>query len=97
MYWLDTPEKKNKMITDDPYDEIVEIVRASKRIRLGDFVAWVYTPNLGYDVVYCSYNGDRDEYIWETDWYEGGDCYLLYFAEFSDVEPDATMKWGGYD
>ena len=97
MYWLDSPEERYKMKTDDPYDEIVEIVRASKRMHLGNFVAWVYTDNLGYDVVYCYYNGDKDEYIWDMDWYEGGDCYLFYFAEFSDVEPDITQKWEGYN
>lgn len=95
MYWLDTPVKEKKMKTNDPYNEIVEIVRASKRMMPGDFVAWVYTP-LGFEVVFCEYNGSEDRYEWVTDWYEGGDCYLLYFAEFSDVEPTISQKWEGY-
>ena len=97
MYWLDSPEEKLKMKTDDPYAEIVEIFRKLKRCREGNFVAWVYTDNLGYDVVLCEYDGNNDEYVWSTDWYEGGDCYLLYIAELADIEPEITQKWEGYN
>ena len=85
------------MKTNDPYSEIIEIFKYSKRTMPGDFVAWVYTDVLGYDVVICEYKGSEDCYEWVTDWYEGGDCYLLYLSELSDVEPTITQKWEGYD
>lgn len=97
MYWLDSPEARYKMKTNDPYDEIVEIFRKSTKFCDNDFIAWVYTDVLGYDVVICEYKGSEDCYEWVTDWYEGGDCYLLYLSELSDVEPTITQKWEGYD
>ena len=86
MYWLDSPLKQQQMKTNNPYDDIVKIFR--KRNKAEDaFIAWVYTDVLGYDVVFCDYNGGKDCYEWQTDWYEGGDCYLLYIAAIEDVDP----------
>ena len=96
MYWLDSPLKKLQMKTTNPYDEIVEIFRKDNKVD-NTFIAWVYTEVLGYDVIVCDYNGDKDRYEWLTDWYEGGDCYLLYLAALEDVEPDITQRWEGYD
>ena len=96
MYWLDSHLKQLKMKTHNPYDEIVEIFRKRNKAE-NSFIAWVYTDALGYDVVYCEYNGSEDCYEWATDWYEGGDCYLLYIAAIEDVEPTINQKWGGYE
>ena len=96
MYWLDSPLGKLKMKTNNPYDEIVKIFRKINRAE-DSFVVWIYTDVLGYDVTYCEYNGDKDQYEWLTDWYEGGDCYLLYIAPFSDIEPTINQKWDGYE
>ena len=88
-----TPARKLK--TDWPYSEISDIYM-QKYNRYGNFVAWVYTDNLGYDTVVCEYNGNDDAFVWCTDWYEGGDCYLLALAPLDDVEPDISQKWEGY-
>lgn len=95
MYWLDSPLKRLKMKTEDPYNEIVAIFRQINKVE-NSFIAWIYTDVLGYDVIYCEYNGNEDCYEWATDWYEGGDCYLLYIAALDDVEPLITQQWHGY-
>lgn len=96
MYWLDSPLKQLRMKTNNPYSEIADIFREVNKAE-NSFIAWVYTDVLGYNVVYCEYNGSEDCYEWATDWYEGGDCYLLYLAAIDDVEPTINQKWKGYE
>ena len=96
MYWMDSPLKKYQMKTKNPYDEIVEIFRKVNKAE-NSFIAWIYTDVLGYDVVFCDYNGDKDCYEWLTDWYEGGDCYLFYLSALEDIEPTIDKQWKGYD
>lgn len=96
MPYKDDLTSARKLKTNDPYSEIVSIVGAKRLIYDNDFIAWVYTSNLGFDTVYCSYNGSDDRYEWETDWYEGGDVYLIAFADIDALEFDITQKWEGY-
>ena len=94
MYWMDYPLEKLRMKTTNPYDEIVEIFRKINKAE-NTFIAWIYTDVLGFDVVVCDYNGSKDCYEWLTDWYEGGDCYLLYISALEDVEPTISQRWEG--
>lgn len=95
MLFDDDLQTKRKLKVYWPYDEIVDIYIEKYKLY-GDFVAWVYTDKIGYDVVVCEYNGNDDTFEWCTDWYEGGDCYLLALAPLDDVKPTIEQKWEGY-
>ena len=84
-----------KLKTNDPYKEVIQIVTNYCTI-LGSFIAWVYTGVNGFDTVFCEYDGNYDNFIWEYDWYEGGDVYLIAYSYIQDLEFDIAQKWGGY-
>ena len=87
--------EQRRLKTKDPYKEVVLIVTDNYTV-LGSFIAWIYTPILGFDAVFCEYDGSKNDFIWETDWYEGGPVYLIAFSFMPDLEFDITQKWEGY-
>ena len=51
--------EQRSLKTKDPYKEVVLIVTDNYTV-LGSFIAWVYTPILGFDAVFCEYETAKD-------------------------------------
>ena len=85
----------NQLRSDDPYNEVVEIFK--KKNLYNDFVALVYTSVLGFDTVYCEYNGSKDRFEWSSDWYEGGECHLIAFCPIDEIMFCQSQVWKGYE
>lgn len=85
----------NRLRSDDPYEEVIRIFE--KKYPYTDFVALVYTEVLGFDTVFCEYNGDKDRFEWLTDWYEGGECHLIALCSIDEIRFTSRQVWEGYE
>ena len=92
-----------RIATDDPYENVADFIKCwieeHSYLQYEDYLVWVWTENLGYDVLYLEYDGTNDRFTWLFDWYEGGECRLIGFCPVRAI-PLAeewrceNMKWG---
>lgn len=73
---------------NNPYDAVCDVVRELTRSKEGheqicDRIVRIRTTNLGESNELLLVE-DYD-YIWQTDWYEGGEVELLGFIDLDDV------------
>lgn len=79
----------------DAYDAVVEEIY--KRIDcLQNLVVRVKTTNFGEQTVLLYENSDY-HYVFDTDWYEGGDVELLGFLPIPEVEVPNNVDDDGED
>lgn len=84
-----------------PYDAVIEEIY-KRTDYLQNLVVRVKTTNLGEQTVLLYKDSDYyHHYMFDTDWYEGGDVELLGFLPIPDVEvpnnvddDDFCSRWG---
>lgn len=88
-------ESEGIRIQGDPYETIVErlkewIENRPELLFYDDYIVWVWTENLGLDTVILEFDGDG--FVWQTDWYEGGECKLLGICPIGSLEIPEEWK-----
>lgn len=83
---------RNRLRSNDPYSEAVEII-INKTNLYDSYIVWIYTDNTGYSVEFLECY--EFNFTWGTDWYEGGNAYLLAFCPLSELKYDKKHEWEG--
>lgn len=79
----------------DPYDAVLDVVREMTKEAgfecMFDRIVRIKTTVLGVSNELLLV--ENNDYVWQTDWYEGGEVELLGVIDVDDVEVPPLPDW----
>lgn len=74
---------------DDAYEIVADIID-KKMVEhykyYADVLVELRTSNLGETIEYLKFYGDKPGWVWDRDWYEGGDVELISFIPLDEIK-----------
>ena len=80
-----------------PYEAVIDLIREMTKEDgcecVFDRIVKIKTTVLGVSNELLLVDGEKMDYYWQTDWYEGGEVELLGFIDVDDVKvPELSLR-----